>query len=91
MKPAHIWLSAVVLPLALCALGALLDGPDDHSAEVDQAKNLESIQSQEEAEAKRAFVAQKVCGNGVPEWLADGALTCTVRNPLRLASNNTEK
>lgn len=86
MKPAHIWLSAVVAPIALCCLSAVLDGPDDHGAEVDQAKNLEGIQAQEEAEAKRAHVAQAVCGNGVPEWLADGALKCVIRNNYRRAS-----
>ncbi len=91
MKTASLWFSAFVVALAMAAAPALMDGPDDHRAEIDQAVNLERIQAEQEAEEKRMFVAQKVCGNGVPEWLADGALKCTVRHPLRFASNNTEK
>lgn len=86
MKPAHIWITAVVAPMALLCLGAVLDGPDDHSAEMDQAVNLEQIQAQQEEEEKLMFVAQQVCGNGLPEWLADGTLKCTIRNGYRKAA-----
>lgn len=86
MKSAAFAIGAVLLiAFGIAPMLAHNLGPDDHQYEWDQSANQKAAQAQQEADDKRQFVAQQVCGNGVPEWLADGSLKCSTRTGWRKA------
>lgn len=71
---------------ALAVLGPYLDGVqiDDHSAEVDQAKNLEDAQRAAAVRKRFEQAAQYACGPQSP-WreVSNNVIECTARRGLR--------
>ncbi len=91
MKPAHIWITAVVAPMALLCLGSWMNGPDDIQAAQDQHLTGKDLRESEAGSERRQVIAQKLCNqergpNSEARWLADGSLVCTVRNGYRKAA-----
>jgi len=91
MKPAHIWITAVVAPIALLCLGALMDGPDDIQAAWDQSQAIKDLRASDAGSERRQVIAQQLCShergpNSEARWLVDGSLVCTVRRGVRKAS-----
>lgn len=73
-------LSAIVIAAVLSA-GHLLDGPDDTSAQHDQASALADAQRHAIREARREHAAGQLCqrlrGEAAYRWTQDGELVCT--------------
>ncbi len=72
--------SAIVIAAMLSA-AHLLDGPDDTSAERDQASALADAQRHAQREARREHAAGHLCqrlrGESAYRWTQDGDLVCT--------------
>jgi hypothetical protein len=68
---------AIIVAALLCWFGPTLD---DHSAEADQAVDLQAAINQAIAQEKFAQAAQAVCGPQSP-WvqLNDGSVQCSTR------------
>lgn len=83
---ARTLLLAAAMAGALAVLGPYLDGVhiDDHSTEVQQARDLED--AQRAAEARRRFeqAAQRICGpQAVWREVSHNVIECTARRGLR--------
>lgn len=76
---------AAAVAWALGVLGPYLDGVqiDDHSAEVDQARNLEDAQRAAEARKRFEDAAQRICGpQSVWREVSNGVIECKARRGL---------
>ena len=76
---------AAAVAWALGVLGPALDGIhiDDHSAEVDQARNIEDAQRAAQARKRFEDAAQRLCGPQSP-WreVSNGVIECKARRGL---------
>lgn len=72
------WLAATLVALALGST-YMLDGPSDHSFELDQARDLETAQRTERARVAHERAINAACGGGNAAWinLPDGGYRCT--------------
>ena len=71
---------------ALAVLGPYLDGVtlDDHSAEVDQAKDLEDAQRAAVVRQRFERAAQRLCGpQSAWREISNNVIECTARRGLR--------
>ena len=77
---------AAAVAWALGVLGPALDGIhiDDHSAEVDQARNIEDAQREAEIRKRFEAAAQYLCGPQ-SSWreVSNGVIECAARRGLR--------
>lgn len=76
----NIALAAAIAATLSCAY--LLDGPDDHSSERDQAEALELAQKAADVEARMERAAAQMCmklkgPNAGYRWTQDNKLVCT--------------
>ncbi len=76
----NIALAAAIAATMSCAY--LLDGPDDHSAERDQAEAIELAQKAADVEARMERAAAQLCiklkgPNAGHRWTEDHRLVCT--------------
>ena len=76
----NIALAAAIAATLSCAY--LLDGPDDHSAERDQAEAIELAQKAADVEARMERAAAQLCvklkgPNAGHRWTTDHRLVCT--------------
>lgn len=76
---------AAAMAWALGVLGPALDGIhiDDHSAEVDQARNIEDAQRAAQARKRFEDAAQRLCGPQ-SSWreISNGVIECKARRGL---------
>lgn len=84
----NIALAVAIAATLSCAY--LLDGPDDHSAERDQAEAIELAQKAADVEARMERAAAQLCvklngPNAGHRWTDDHRLVCTTnkgRDPI---------
>lgn len=84
----NIVLSVAAAALLSCSFH--LDGPDDHSAERDQAEAIELAQKADDVEARMERAADQVCvklkgPNAGHRWTEEHRLVCTTnkgRDPV---------
>lgn len=75
------WLIALLLAIALSALGPALDGIDDHSHEYAQADDLQAAIIRARDEQRFAEAAQDMCGpQAAWQQLADGSVQCRTKH-----------
>jgi hypothetical protein len=74
-------LTALAMAVALAWLGPALDGIDDHSHEIQQAKNIEDAQRAEAARQRFNKAARHLCGPQSP-WreISRGVIQCLTRS-----------
>ena len=78
-------LLTAAMAFVLSALGPYLDGVtlDDHSAEVDQAKNLEDAQRAAVVRQRFERAAQRLCGpQSAWREISQGVIECKARRGL---------
>ena len=74
------WLCGALLVLGVSALGPWLDGIDDHSAEWDQAQDLQAAITRARDEQRFARAAQDLCGpQAAWQQLPDGSVQCRTK------------
>ena len=78
--------------LAIVALiaGALMDGPEDYSAEWEQSTSLKELRATQAGTVRRQRAAQKLCteargSNSEARWTDDDSLVCTTRRGVVVA------
>ena len=81
---------AALVAIPLLIVGALMDGPEDHSAEWDQSQALQELRATEAGTVHRQVAAQKLCAeelgpNSEARWMDDGSMVCTTRQGLVVA------
>jgi hypothetical protein len=69
------WAVGVVALAAVVLTGC----SGDMRHEQAQAKELQAIQQEQEAQASRDFVARQVCGEARAQWISDKTLYCEPR------------
>jgi hypothetical protein len=75
------WLVALLLAIALSALGPALDGIDDHSHEYAQADDLQAAIIRARDEQRFAQAAQAMCGpQAAWQQLSDGSVQCRTKH-----------
>jgi len=74
------WALALLMALALSALGPALDGVDDHHAEYAQADDLQAALNRARDEKRFAQAAQAMCGpQAAWQQLHDGSVQCRTK------------
>lgn len=87
-------LLAAAMAGALAVLGPWLDGVhiEDHSSEVQQARDLEDAQRAAEARQRFERAAQRLCGpQSAWREVAHDSIECTARRGLRAAIVHLKK
>ena len=91
MNPVTQFCAITVGAVSLLIAGALMDGPEDFSADWDQSSALMELQAAEAGTARQQRAAQALCTqergpNSEARWTTAGDLVCTTRRGVVIAS-----
>ena len=90
MNPVTQFCAVAVGAVSLLIAGALMDGPEDYSADWIQSAELQALQAAEAGTARQQTAAQALCNqergpNSEARWTVSGDLVCTTRRGVVVA------